>query len=121
MRSQHYGASFAAVLQAAAVSLSCLLSSEQRHKQLGMHAEPRCCSCSHQHSLPADETGAKADVAAAAGATELPIQLSAMRKADVSPFKGAVYVSIREYYEVGLPASLHQAFLCSLNNNLHNL
>ncbi|KAK9816898.1 hypothetical protein WJX72_006917 [[Myrmecia] bisecta] len=30
---------------------------------------------------------------------ELPVQLSAMRRADVSEFKGTKYVNIREYYE----------------------
>ena len=35
-------------------------------------------------------------------ASGLPVHLSAMRKADVSDFKGTVYVNIREYYEVDL-------------------
>lgn len=127
VQSQHYGGQVVAVLQVAALSVPCLLSSEQRHKQLGMRAEPWCftlpleqcamiaakgsqahadhdASAAQPSTAAAEETDAKADVSAASGASELPIQLSAMRKADVSPFKGAVYVSIREYYEVGLPA-----------------
>jgi len=49
---------------------------------------------------PTDTTAASTS----SGASDLPIQLSAMRKADVSPFKGTVYVTIREYYEVSVPA-----------------
>ncbi len=52
----------------------------------------------------ADEPKDKPAASASSGGSDLPIQLSAMRKADVSPFKGIVYVSIREYYEVSLPA-----------------
>ncbi|KAL0050327.1 hypothetical protein WJX82_009110 [Trebouxia sp. C0006] len=47
----------------------------------------------------ADEPKHKPAATTISGASDLPIQLSAMRKADVSPFKGVVYVSIREYYE----------------------
>ncbi len=50
----------------------------------------------------ADEPKDKTAALTSSGASNLPIQLSAMRKADVSPFKGVVYVSIREYYEVSL-------------------
>lgn len=52
----------------------------------------------------ADESKDKTAASASNGASDLPIQLSTMRKADVSPFKGIVYVSIREYYEVSLPS-----------------
>lgn len=54
----------------------------------------------------AGTSGASAEAAAEppGQAPDLPIQLSAMRKADVSDFKGTVYVSIREYYEVSAPA-----------------
>ncbi len=52
----------------------------------------------------ADEPKDKTAASKSSGASDLPIQLSAMRKADVSPFKGIVYVSIREYYEVSVPA-----------------
>ncbi len=52
----------------------------------------------------ADEPKDKTAASTSSGPSDLPIQLSAMRKADVSPFKGTVYVSIREYYEVSVPA-----------------
>ena len=48
----------------------------------------------------------KARAGASSEASQLPIQLSAVRKADVSDFKGTVYVSIREYYEVQYTARL---------------
>ncbi|KAL3135856.1 hypothetical protein ABBQ32_007412 [Trebouxia sp. C0010 RCD-2024] len=66
---------------------------------------------------------AEGAVAGSSGQTsDLPIQLSAMRKADVSDFKGTVYVSIREYYEkdgkqlpgkkgISLPADQFQKLL----------
>lgn len=56
-----------------------------------------------ERAAPAAGTsGAAAQEAAGPSdqASALPIQLSAMRKADVSDFKGTVYVNIREYYEV---------------------
>ena len=45
-------------------------------------------------------TAAADDSELSGDASDLPIQLSAMRKADVSDFRGTVYVNIREYYEV---------------------
>lgn len=70
----------------------------------------------------ADESKDKTAASASNGASDLPIQLSTMRKADVSPFKGIVYVSIREYYEkdgqqmpgnkgINLPADQFQKLL----------
>lgn len=72
----------------------------------------------------AGTSGASAEAAAEppGQAPDLPIQLSAMRKADVSDFKGTVYVSIREYYEkdgkqqpgkkgISLPADQFQKLL----------
>lgn len=37
---------------------------------------------------------------AAQAAGPLPVKLSATRQADVSDFKGKVYVNVREYYQV---------------------
>ena len=55
---------------------------------------------------PAAASAAAAAAAEAAGpssgAAELPIQLSDLRRADVSEFRGSVYVNIREYYEVNI-------------------
>ncbi len=42
----------------------------------------------------ADEPKDTTAASTSSGASDLPIQLSAMRKADVSPFKGTVYVSL---------------------------
>lgn len=77
--------------------------SSQAHADQDNSAVPATAAAGPS-TAAAGKTDAEADASAAGGASELPIQLSAMRKADVSPFKGAVYVSIREYYEVGLPA-----------------
>ncbi|KAA6421203.1 MAG: transcriptional coactivator p15 [Trebouxia sp. A1-2] len=70
----------------------------------------------------ADEPNDKSAATESSGASDLPVQLSAMRKADVSPFKGILYVSIREYYEkdgqqmpgkkgINLPADQFQKLL----------
>ena len=50
--------------------------------------------------VPAAAPAAAPPASDSDASSQLPIQLSAMRRADVSPFKGAVFVSIREYYEV---------------------
>ena len=49
----------------------------------------------------ADPATAGDKAATADESAGLPIQLSALRRADVSDFRGAHYVNIREFYEVG--------------------
>lgn len=59
-------------------------------------------STAPNHASAAAAAAATADDTELSGkASDLPIQLSAMRKADVSDFHGTVYVNIREYYEKG--------------------
>lgn len=68
------------------------------------HAASKGQAASESTAAAAGASDAKASAAAEVSgqASDLPIQLSAMRKADVADFKGTVYVNIREYYEVSL-------------------
>ena len=67
-----------------------------------LHAASKGQAASASTAAAAGASDAKASAAAelSGQASDLPIQLSAMRKADVSDFKGTLYVNIREYYEV---------------------
>lgn len=65
----------------------------------GLHAAKQAQAASETEAGP---SGVKTSAGLAGQASDLPIQLSAMRKADVSDFKGTMYINIREYYEVSL-------------------
>ena len=68
---------------------------------VGVHAAKKAQAASGSAAAAAGPSHAAATAAEPSGqASDLPIQLSAMRKADVSDFKGTLYVNIREYYEV---------------------
>lgn len=66
---------------------------------LALHTANQAQTASEAEAGPSD---ANTSANLPGQASDLPLQLSAMRKADVSDFKGRVYVNIREYYEVSL-------------------
>ena len=87
---------------------------------LALHAATRKQDAPAKRGVAVAAAAATSGAAAGAAAgplgqaSDLPLQLSAMRKADVSDFKGTVYVNIREYYEV----SACRDCLCNVLSNM---
>lgn len=107
-----------------------------RSKARVLHADSTQTASAAQKAAVASPSAAAAPAASASdappaapatatdgsAAAQLPIQLSAMRKAAISPFKGVVYVSIREYYEVWLLHSVmaHVTGACHAKSDSQN-